>query len=623
MCGISGIINFKEKIDNFKIQKIHSAIKHRGPDDEKIIDLKFCKLGMLRLSIIDLTEASNQPFIDEERKVTLIYNGEIYNFKELREEYFPNKKFKSTGDGEILLYMYIKFGITFLKKIKGMFAICIVDEKFDKIYLIRDRFGIKPLYYYHDNRGFLNFCSEIKGLVQLKEIKKEINFEEIYLYLNKGFINSTNQTWFKNINQIPPGSYLVMDRKNIETKSYYKLEDNIDEDKDNSKISFKETLKEIKDKIYNSFSQHKNFDVKGGLHVSGGTDSAIISALANIFNLNKNLKTYTFTFENKIFSELEDAKKISESCNLDSENAMLKDQEVENFMFDVLRAEYEPFSSLRILSQHHLYKKFKDEIRVVIDGSGGDEIGAGYIYHVLPWYLDMLKDNKITKEKLRFYKLSEFVKNNTISLQHFITGSLNQTFSPGSSTVDGSVYSGNNLISRDFNRKLSENVTFEINRPFKSFLRNAQYADLYHLKLPRALRYVDRASMSNSIESRVPLLDHELVEACFQAPSRHKIVNNQQRSLFKYNFKNEVNNNVLFKNKRTIADPQSYWLKNNLKNLSKDVFYSESFDEFGLLDKKKFRKYYESFLSYPKHFNTFFIFQVLIMELWVKNIFKS
>ena len=127
------------------------------------------------------------------------------------------------------------------------------------------------------------------------------------------------------------------------------------------------------------------------------------------------------------------------------------------------------------------------------------------------------------------------------------------------------MYSGNNLISRDFNRKLSENVTFEIKRPFKSFLRNAQYADLYHLKLPRALRYVDRASMSNSIESRVPLLDHELVEACFQAPSRHKIVNNQQRSLFKYNFKNEVNNNVLFKNKRTIADPQSYWLKNNLK----------------------------------------------------------
>ena len=113
MCGISGIINFKEKIDNFKIQKIHSAIKHRGPDDEKIMDLKFCKLGMLRLSIIDLTEASNQPFKDEERKVTLIYNGEIYNFKELREEYFPNKKFKSAGDGEILLYMYISLELPF------------------------------------------------------------------------------------------------------------------------------------------------------------------------------------------------------------------------------------------------------------------------------------------------------------------------------------------------------------------------------------------------------------------------------------------------------------------------------------------------------------------------------
>ena len=623
MCGISGIINFKTKIDNSEIKKIHSAIKHRGPDDEKIIDLKFSSLGMLRLSIIDLTEASNQPFKNTDRKVTLIYNGEIYNFKELRSNYFPKEKFKSSGDGEVLLYMYMKFGIKFIEKIKGMFAICIVDEKIDKVYLIRDRFGIKPLYYYKNNNGVLNFCSEIKGLVKLKDVKKEINFNEIYLYLNKGFINSTNETWFKNINQIPPGCYLSMNRGNIEIKKYYSLEDKIDEERDNFKNSFKKNLEIIKEKTYNSFSQHKNFDVKGGLHISGGTDSAVISALANIFNLNKNLKTYTFAFENKIFSELDDAEKISKSCNLESNSAILKDNEVENFLFKVLDAEYEPFSSLRILSQHHLYKHFKKDIRVVIDGSGGDEIGAGYIYHVLPWYLDILNDNKITKEKKRFYKLSKFVKNDTISLQHFITGSLNQTFSPGSSTVDGSVYSGNNMINKNFNNKFSENSDFEIKKPFKSFLRNAQYADLYHLKLPRALRYVDRASMSNSIEARVPLLDHELVEACFQVPSRHKIINNQQRSIFKYNFKNDVNKNVLFKNKRTIADPQSYWLKNNLKNLSKEIFYNKDFDEFDLIDKKKFTQYYEDFLNYPKHFNTFFIFQILIMELWMKKIFKN
>mgnify|MGYP001808995982 FL=1 len=171
-----------------------------------------------------------------------------------------------------------------------------------------------------------------------------------------------------------------------------------------------------------------------------------------------------------------------------------------------------------------MYKTYKNDLKVIIDGSGGDEIGAGYIYYALPWYLDILNDKKTKKEKKRFYKLFEHVKNDTISLQHFITGSLNQTFVPGSSTVDGSVYSGNNLINSNFDEYNNSNEIV-INRPFKSYLRNAQYADLYHLKLPRALRYVDRASMSNSIEARVPLLDHELVEACFQVPSRHKIIN--------------------------------------------------------------------------------------------------
>ena len=588
MCGISGIINFNQKINSKEVNKMNLATRHRGPDDEKIVDLKFSCLGILRLSIVDLTEMSNQPFHDKNRKVVITYNGEIYNFKDLKNKYFKNTIFKSKGDGEIILHLYKKFGINFINLIKGMFSICIIDEKYDKIFLIRDRFGIKPLYYYHDQKEkSLIFCSEIKGIVNTSLYKKEINLNEAEIYLKKGFINSTNETWFKNIYQVPAGTYISFDRNKLKKNNYYLLEEQIDEDLDNKKITFNQTLKNIKEKMLLSYDEHKNFDVQGGLHVSGGTDSAVISALAKIFKLNDNLKTYTFTFENKKFSELEDAKVIANSCNLLSKSSLLKDSEVENYLYKVLDAEFEPFSSLRVLSQHHLYETYKKDLKVIIDGSGGDEIGAGYIYYALPWYFDILNDQRVKKEKDRFYKLANFAKNETISLQHFITGSVNQTFSPGSSTVDGSIHSGNNLMNPEFiNSKSSD--SFKIKKPFTSYLRNAQYADLYHLKLPRALRYVDRASMSNSIESRVPLLDHNLVEACFQAPSRFKIINNQQRALFKYNFKKQISKNILFRNKKTIADPQSFWLKNNLKKLTQDIFYDDKFDKHNFLDKKNF-----------------------------------
>lgn len=488
-----------------------------------------------------------------------------------------------------------------------------------KVILIRDRFGIKPLYYFYDNiNERLIFCSEIKGITSTKYYHKDINEKEVYLYLKKGFINSTNETWFKNIFQVPPGSYLEYSQNKIIVKKYYELKNNVDEKIDDERISYKETLNNIYQKICLSFQEHLQFDVNAGIHISSGVDSALIAALTKIHNL-ENIKSYTFTYENKIYSELENAKKIANSVNLVNKSSTLKDNEVEKFLYKVLNSEYEPFSSLRILSQHHLYNKYKNEVRVVIDGSGGDEIGGGYIYYAIPWYLDIINDKRVSNEKRRLLNLSEKIKNNTISLNHFLIGSLNQTFSPGSSTVDGSIYSNNNLIDRDF-LKSNEHNDFEIRKPFKSHLRNAQFADLYHLKLPRALRYVDRASMSNSIEARVPLLDHEFVEECFQIPSRLKIVNNQQRSIFKYNIRKHIQKNVLFKNKRTIADPQSYWLKNNLKKLCNEVFFDKGFNNSGYLNTNNFIEYYNSFTKYPKHFNSFFIFQVLIMEIWKKEI---
>ena len=227
---------------------------------------------------------------------------------------------------------------------------------------------------------------------------------------------------------------------------------------------------------------------------------------------------------------------------------------------------------------------FKEECKVIFDGSGGDEIGAGYSYYLTPWYLDNLKNLSKTKLKKKYFKSLPHIKNDTLSNSQFIRGSFAQYKSPGSSTIDGSKYQDFSVYSEIF-KDYKNN--FVINKPFKSHLRNAQYADIYYLKLPRSLKYVDRSSMHNSIETRVPFLDHKVVEWSLQIPSKYKLLNEQQRIIMKYPFKDYVDKEVLFLNKRTIADPQSKWMKKNLKSMFFDLINSKNFNVHGFLNKKK------------------------------------
>lgn len=618
MCGIAGIIPFKNKIDHTRIDVITNSISHRGPDQKKIFKSKNSVFGFVRLKIIDLSDNSNQPFSSVNKKIHIIYNGEIYNFKELKDVFFSNIKFKSKGDGEILLHLYQKFGISFLDKIKGMFSIAIIDENKNKTYLIRDRFGIKPLYYYYD-KDKLIFCSEIKGILRGLNQKGELNIKEAFKFFKQGLINSSKETWFKNINQVKQSCYLEIDNNNVVEKQYYFIDQKIDENKDlNNKFSFKYYVNEFKERLLVSFDQHNIYDVEAGVHLSGGIDSSILAALSNYFK--KDYKSFTFDFENSKYSELEFAKKIAKSANLKNYSTQLKESNLETSLMSVLNREFEPFSSLRILSQHNLYDYYKNDSKVIIDGSGGDEIGAGYSYYLIPWYLDLIKDFKKEKLKNRFFKDVNNIKNQTINISQFIHGSFSQYKNPGSSTIDGSFYKADKLFSEEFN---SLSYSQKIDKPFKSHLRNAQFADLFYLKLPRSLRYADRGSMHNSIETRVPFLDHDVVEWSLQIPSKFKLLQSQQRITLKYPFKNYVDKKILYLNKRTIADPQSYWLKNNLKEMYLDMLNSSNFDKFSIFNKKEVKEYFNKFIKYPKHFNSFLLFQIFIYELWCKKILEN
>jgi asparagine synthase (glutamine-hydrolysing) len=295
MCGIAGIAPFNQVSDKVEIKKMIGEIIHRGPDQKIIFKNSLGVFGFVRLNIIDLSNKSNQPFFSNDKKIQIIYNGEIYNYKSLKQSYFKNTNFKSNGDGEVLVHLYEKYGIKFLDKVKGMFSICIIDENLKKIYLVRDRFGIKPLYFRFDkNQKKLFFCSEINPLANSNKFKKKLNINEANKFLTQGLVNSNSETWFKDIHQVKAAHYIELFNERISEKKYYHIEDFIDEKKISS---FKENISNFKNKIQNSFIEHNQFDVKAGIHLSGGVDSAVLAGISN-FN-QKKYQSFTFDFNDK------------------------------------------------------------------------------------------------------------------------------------------------------------------------------------------------------------------------------------------------------------------------------------------------------------------------------------
>ena len=338
-------------------------------------------------------------------------------------------------------------------------------------------------------------------------------------------------------------------------------------------------------------------DVESGLHISGGADSAILGNISKYFN--KSLSAYTFDFEIQNIGESKQAKLIAEKFELKHHVHKVKNIDLFEKIQKVLSVEYEPFSSLRIIAQHQLYELSKSKkCKVIFDGSGGDEISAGYTYQVYPWLMDLSNDLTITSFKKRFNKIRENLKKNNNDSEEKIFGSVLNYLAPGNTTPDGSIYDKTGLINNEF---IEENthIYSDIKKPFKSFLRNSQYADLYHMKLPRCLKYIDRASMINSIEGRVPFLDHELVEMNFQAPSKYKFLFDTQRILMKYAFRKSIPKKLFFKNKNTIADPQTYWLKNNLRDYFYDLVINNS-KKSNIFNKSKIEKYYKFFCNQKK-----------------------
>jgi asparagine synthase (glutamine-hydrolysing) len=501
MCGIVGF-NWP---DEEKIRQMTNVISHRGPDDSGIYIDDTVTLGHRRLSILDLSPRGHQPMKDLERNYFIVYNGEIYNYKEIREELkLKGYKFRSTSDTEVLLKSYIEWGMNCVKKFNGMWAFAIYDKKKNLIFLSRDRFGIKPLYYYFKNDKFI-FGSEIKSLF-LHDITKSPNDLAIYDYLMYNIVDHENFTFFKEIYKIPKATYAVFDisKKTLDIIKYWKLEIN------KKTISFNKAKNKVDELFSNSVKLRLRSDVPVGSCLSGGIDSSsIVCKMTKLIDDKKKINTFTAAYPGFERDEERYVNILSESLKIESSKIYPKHTDLLKDLKKFLYHQEEPVRSTSQYSQYSVMKlASKNRYKVLVDGQGADEMLAGYHYFYGYYLYELFS-------KFHWMKLIKIIRkckkniNNKDWLNYFYFMLL-----PSISQKRYFWKRSKNIISKDFANEFKNKSNF-----FKKAIKAKNLKDALRIhveyKLEELLKWEDRNSMAFSIETRVPFLDYRLVEFIF------------------------------------------------------------------------------------------------------------
>ena len=385
MCGFFSVYSFKKKLNLKKLDSSANLIRHRGPDQENYFFNKEIYSKFFRLKILDLSNNAMQPMTDINKRYLLLFNGEIYNFKKLNKNYLNNKIRNKNSDTVTLFNLLINYGDKTLDMIEGMFSFIFFDLKKKRILFGRDRFGMKPLFYYHSGDEII-FSSEIKPILKYKSINN-FNNETIYDYFLKGSMDHNDQTFFENIKCLQPGEKGVFFNKKLSIRRYWSIIQN--SSKNLIPINTEKNLKQL---LIESIDKHLISDRKIGLFLSGGSDS---TALAHLLTqkLKNSFNTYTYGFKNNDkFSEINKAEITINNLDIKNFSYEVTAEYVINNMEKMTNILESPFTSIRLFGLEALYKQLqKEDTKVIIEGDGGDEIFGGYDYNYFPYLLDTFK----------------------------------------------------------------------------------------------------------------------------------------------------------------------------------------------------------------------------------------
>jgi len=546
MCGIIGIWNYNGKVDRAEFTVLRDMLAHRGPDGKGlyISGNESIALGHRRLSLIDLSETGTQPMCNEDRSIWLTANGEIYNYKELRKNLLSlGHVFSSTSDSEIIIHGYEEWGEGILKKMKGMFAFCIYDQKKKLFFIARDRFGIKPCYYYHRNDVFM-FASELKSIVSYHDFTKEIDPAAVCNYLTYRYVPSPNTIW-KNVYKLPPAHYLIVrEDQSMEITEYWELKS------DNQHFGEEYLIERTDILLRNSIKEHLESDVSIGSFLSGGYDSsAIVDYMSRI---QYPTRTFSIGFKDWEQSEHQFAEIVSSKFKTEHASEILDGSSLD--IIDHLVTYYdEPLADISVVPTYFVSKLASGKVKAVLSGEGSDEIFAGYTWHQ--------KQNSIPSFWSRLFQQQ---KDNHYSVENYALSMAMGLFDKRNLQ---------NIMGDDYKKFIPDDPFWFYRqhfRPEAGNIKSFQYLDIKTFMGELVLTKIDRASMANSLEVRVPFLDHELFEFVFSAPEKDYMKKNRQKFLLYENIKNSLPKEILQRKKQGFVGPDRYymnieWYKKNLK----------------------------------------------------------
>lgn len=571
MCGIAGIFSSSLSLleRKNKLHQMLDAQEHRGPDAKQEWHNQFCSLGHNRLSIIDLSAEANQPMQSSCGRYKVVFNGEIYNYIEIKKALQPHFVFQTQSDTEVLLNAFIHWGKAFLHHLNGMFSIAIWDEKEQQLFIARDRFGVKPFYYYTDASRFV-FASEIKT-IWATGISKVQNQKVWANYLSFGTYGLPHETFWAGIHQLPAGHYAEISLKTLDAvqpKVWYDFVSRVTAIEPLTTESLKSQYTAL---LNDAIQLRFRADVPLGMNVSGGLDSSTLIALIHK-NLpsSKNMEAFTFYCNDANYDELPWVETLLQDKPYPLHKVLLTAEKVPQLIAAIAKNQDEPFGGFPTLAYSLLFQEARKEgIKVLLDGQGMDEAWAGYDYY------------------------------------HNQTGGIIQG-------VTSSPVRPEALLP-EFTR-FAEKENYP--QPFASKMQNMQYRDIFYTKIPRALRFNDRISMLHGTELREPFLDYRLMELAFAQSDNLKFNGGNTKWMLRQISQELLSDTVALAPKRPLQTPQREWIANELKD-----YFSEKIEQFSqsdFVDKVKVNQIWQEY-NKGNQDNSFYIWQWTNLALLIND----
>jgi asparagine synthase (glutamine-hydrolysing) len=618
MCGISGIFRFDKRQVSFEVaNKINQTLVHRGPDAGSVKLFDFIALGHRRLSIIDLSSEANQPMATEDQRYHIVFNGEIYNFKEIRQELMKlGVSFQTHSDTEVVLKSFQVWNNRCFEKFNGMFALAILDRHKNQLTLARDAFGIKPLYFFK-NKDLLVFGSEIKAILPHPDVSTSLNKQALSEYLWYGNPLGNN-TFYNEIKELSAGCFMSISEKATEENSYYNLPVVT-----SHSFTEQEAIEQIRYLFDASVKRHLISDVPVGVFLSGGIDSSAITAYATKHYSGK-LNTYSVGFDfTKGPNELIKAADIAKKFNTNHHEIHIAGTNVIESIEALAHAHDEPFGDAANIPLYLLTKQLKGSIKVVLQGDGGDEFFGGYSRYKTMHNRHFWKLAKPLAELIRFSKL-DYTR--LLQLQRFINaiGQSNPALRNALLLTMESKYTNpfqvlnpkyRNEI-KNYNpfaryNEVYENYSTEID-PVQALF----YTDSQIILKDTFLEKVDRATMANSMEIRVPFLDKELTEFMLRLPAEIKVKSGVQKYLIKKAMEGVIPNDILYGKKTGFSVPYGYWLQTSLADYFIEQISTER--SKAVLDVNKVSYMFQKHKNNQGNYG-FLLWKVLNLAIWLNK----